>query len=114
MPAFSETTLKPEDVLSLAAYLKDPVAGEGNPENPQVNRAAPPPPAGQTRFYGQFGLLSAPRTAFRLLVHPGRRSSLTISTPARSNGAGRLERHPVWRQRESRIQEAPPSLETAP
>jgi quinoprotein glucose dehydrogenase len=55
MPAFSETTLKPEDVLSLSAYLKDPVAGEGNPENPQVNRSAPPPPAGQTRFYGQFG-----------------------------------------------------------
>ena len=55
MPAFSMTALKPEDILSLAAYLKDPVAGEGNPENPQVNAAAPPPPSGQTRFYGQFG-----------------------------------------------------------
>jgi quinoprotein glucose dehydrogenase len=55
MPAFSESTLKPEDVLSLAAYLKDPVAGEGNPENPHVNPSAPPPPTGQTRFYGQFG-----------------------------------------------------------
>ena len=55
MPAFSASTLKPEDILSLAAYLKDPVAGEGNPENPHVNPSAPPPPPGQTRFYGQFG-----------------------------------------------------------
>src|ERR1700722_9252790 len=55
MPAFSESTLKPEDILSLAAYLKDPLAGEGNPENPHVNPSAPPPPTGQTRFYGQFG-----------------------------------------------------------
>ncbi len=55
MPAFSASTLKPEDILSLAAYLKDPVAGEGNPENPHVNPSAPPPPTGQTRFYGQFG-----------------------------------------------------------
>ena len=44
MPAFSETTLKPEDILSLAAYLKDPVAGEGNPENPQVNVPRRPRP----------------------------------------------------------------------
>jgi quinoprotein glucose dehydrogenase len=57
MPAFSESTLKPEDILSLSAYLKDPIAGEGNPENPQVNSSAPPPPAGQTRFYGQFGFV---------------------------------------------------------
>lgn len=57
MPAFSETTLRPEDILALSAYLKDPVAGEGNPENPQVNASAPPPPAGQTRFYGQFGFV---------------------------------------------------------
>jgi quinoprotein glucose dehydrogenase len=55
MPAFSASTLKPEDIQSLAAYLKDPVAGEGNPENPHVNPSAPPPPTGQTRFYGQFG-----------------------------------------------------------
>jgi quinoprotein glucose dehydrogenase len=55
MPAFSASALKPEDILSLAAYLKDPVAGEGNPENPHVNPSAPPPPTGQTRFYGQFG-----------------------------------------------------------
>ncbi|MGC2400603.1 MAG: PQQ-binding-like beta-propeller repeat protein [Acidobacteriaceae bacterium] len=57
MPAFSESALKPEDVLSLSAYLKDPVAGEGNPENPHVNPSAPPPPTGQTRFYGQFGFV---------------------------------------------------------
>ena len=57
MPAFSPSTLTPEDILSLAAYLKDPMAGEGNPENPQVNPAAPPPPAGLTRFYGQFGFV---------------------------------------------------------
>ncbi len=57
MPAFSETTLTPEDLLTLAAYLKDPIAGEGNPENPQVNPSAPPPPTGQTRFYGQFGFV---------------------------------------------------------
>ena len=57
MPAFSESTLKPEDILSLSAYLKSPAAGEGNPENPHVNSSAPPPPAGQTRFYGQFGFV---------------------------------------------------------
>jgi quinoprotein glucose dehydrogenase len=57
MPAFSQTALKPEDILSLAAYLKDPIAGEGNPENPHVNSSAPPPPSGQTRFYGQFGFV---------------------------------------------------------
>jgi quinoprotein glucose dehydrogenase len=55
MPAFSESTLGPQDVLSLAAYLKDPAAGEGDQENPQVNSSAPAPPPGQTRFYGQFG-----------------------------------------------------------
>jgi quinoprotein glucose dehydrogenase len=57
MPAFSESVLKPEDVLSLSSYLKDPIAGEGNPENPFVNPAAAPPPSGQTRFYGQFGFV---------------------------------------------------------
>jgi len=57
MPAFSETALRPEDILALSAYLKDPVAGEGNPENPQVNASAPAPPTGQTRFYGQFGFV---------------------------------------------------------
>ena len=57
MPAFSETAITPEQLLALAAYLKDPIAGEGNPENPQVNPSAPPPPTGQTRFYGQFGFV---------------------------------------------------------
>ena len=57
MPAFSETAITPEQLLALAAYLKDPIAGEGNPENPQVNPSAPSPPPGQTRFYGQFGFI---------------------------------------------------------
>ena len=79
MPAFSETTLKPEDILSLAAYLKDPVAGEGNPENPQVNRAAPPPPPGQTRFYGQFGFTFRAKNGLL-----GLQSSLVVARCLRS------------------------------
>jgi len=59
MPAFSETTLKTDDVAALAAYLKDPAAGEAVSATPApVQKAAAPtgaPPAGQTRFYGPFG-----------------------------------------------------------
>ncbi|HTF72118.1 MAG TPA: c-type cytochrome, partial [Edaphobacter sp.] len=57
MPAFSVTTLRPEDVDSLAAYLKDPAAGEAVAATPVRKASAPPGPApvGQTRFYGPFG-----------------------------------------------------------
>jgi quinoprotein glucose dehydrogenase len=59
MPAFSETTLKPDDVAALAAYLKDPAAGEAVSATPApVQKTSGPtglPPAGQTRFYGPFG-----------------------------------------------------------
>jgi quinoprotein glucose dehydrogenase len=57
MPAFSMTTLKLEDVDALAAYLKDPAAGEAVPAAPVRKASAPPgpAPAGQTRFYGPFG-----------------------------------------------------------
>ena len=79
MPAFSETTLKPEDILSLAAYLKDPVAGEGNPENPQVNPSAPPPPTGQTRFYGQFGFTFRAKNGLSRI-----QSSMVVSRGLRS------------------------------
>ena len=52
MPAFSETTLKPEDLRNLAAYLKDPMVGEAAAAKSAAENA---PPAGQVRYYGQFG-----------------------------------------------------------
>jgi quinoprotein glucose dehydrogenase len=57
MPAFSETALKPVDVEALAAYLKNPVAGEAVSETKPVQKASAvyAPPPGQTRFYGPFG-----------------------------------------------------------
>ncbi|RZU29718.1 PQQ-binding-like beta-propeller repeat protein [Edaphobacter modestus] len=57
MPAFSETTLKPEDVTFLAAYLTDPVAGEAAAVASVRKASAPagPAPEGQTRYYGPFG-----------------------------------------------------------
>lgn len=57
MPAFSETALKSEDVEALAAYLKNPAAGEAVSENKPVQKgsAVYAPPPGQTRFYGPFG-----------------------------------------------------------
>ena len=54
MPAFSEQTLTPEKVESLSAYLKDPPAGEIPPGH-GGKLLIPPPPDGQTRFYGPFG-----------------------------------------------------------
>ena len=58
MPAFSEGSLTPRTFDTLAAYLADPVAGERPPErrNPRPERPPlPPPPEGQTRYYGPFG-----------------------------------------------------------
>jgi quinoprotein glucose dehydrogenase len=52
MPAFSETALSPQDISSLAAYLKNPDLGEAS-EAPESSHIAAPP--GQKRFYGQFG-----------------------------------------------------------
>ncbi len=57
MPAFSETALKSEDVEALAAYLKNPPAGEAVSEKTPVQKSSAvyAPPPGQTRFYGPFG-----------------------------------------------------------
>jgi quinoprotein glucose dehydrogenase len=57
MPAFSETTITPKDVTALAAYLKDPVAGEAVSEMPVQEAASQSEaaPVGHTRFYGPFG-----------------------------------------------------------
>jgi quinoprotein glucose dehydrogenase len=52
MPAFSDTALKPDDITALAAYLTDPIAGESTTA---LQAEGSPLPAGQTRFYGQFG-----------------------------------------------------------
>ncbi|HZY71517.1 MAG TPA: PQQ-binding-like beta-propeller repeat protein [Edaphobacter sp.] len=57
MPAFSETALKPEDVEALAAYLKNPAAGEAPAEKKPVQKSSAvyAPPPGQIRYYGPFG-----------------------------------------------------------
>lgn len=52
MPAFSKTTLTPEQLGYLAAYLKNPELGEAAAAKLAAKNAAP---AGQVRYYGQFG-----------------------------------------------------------
>jgi quinoprotein glucose dehydrogenase len=52
MPAFPETALSRQDVIFLAAYLKNPELGEASEVSESSHIAAPP---GQKRFYGQFG-----------------------------------------------------------
>lgn len=54
MPAFTESALPPEQVEFLAAYLRDPAAGEANASS---ESSKIPPPSGQARFYGQFGFI---------------------------------------------------------
>jgi quinoprotein glucose dehydrogenase len=55
MPSFSEATLTPANVESLAAYLRNPAGGTVPSTAVRVRPPVPPPPAGQTRFYGPFG-----------------------------------------------------------
>ncbi len=57
MPGFSETTVSQTDLDAVAAYLNNPVAGA----LPSGGRGgnAPPPPAGQTRYYTPYGTLNA-------------------------------------------------------
>jgi quinoprotein glucose dehydrogenase len=55
MPSFSEATLTPPNVESLAAYLRNPAGGTEPSTAVRVKPPVPPPPAGQTRFYGPFG-----------------------------------------------------------
>jgi quinoprotein glucose dehydrogenase len=55
MPAFSESTLTADRVNSLAAYLKNPAAGETPAGGRGARAPIPPPPTGQTRFFGPFG-----------------------------------------------------------
>ena len=112
MPAFSASTLKPEDILSLAAYLKDPVAGKGNPENPHVNPSAPPPPTGQTRFYGPFGFTFRANNGLPGFSPPW--SSLVAYDLNNGTfyGVGRSERHRAWLLRESQTPAVRLLLET--
>jgi quinoprotein glucose dehydrogenase len=55
MPSFSESTLTADRVNSLAAYLKNPSAGEAPAAGRGARAPIPPPPTGQTRFFGPFG-----------------------------------------------------------
>ncbi|HEX5434600.1 MAG TPA: c-type cytochrome, partial [Candidatus Angelobacter sp.] len=54
MPAFSPSMLSADYIRFLAAYLQDPVAGESSANSESTRN---PPPAGQVRYYGQFGAL---------------------------------------------------------
>lgn len=54
MPQFSQSMLSDEQVHELAAYLSDPAAGESTAAS---ESAKMPPPAGQTRYFGQFGFV---------------------------------------------------------
>jgi quinoprotein glucose dehydrogenase len=65
MPPFSEATLTPRNLEALMAYLVNPAAGAAPPAAGQETEkrapstrerpTVPPPPAGQTRYYGPFG-----------------------------------------------------------
>jgi quinoprotein glucose dehydrogenase len=57
MPGFSETALPKQDFDALSAYVLNPAAGAlpGGGRGQQ----APPPPAGQTRYYTPYGTLNA-------------------------------------------------------
>jgi quinoprotein glucose dehydrogenase len=54
MPAFSEGSLTPAHVDALTAYLRNPEAATATAGSTRTSNV-PPPPAGQTRFYGPFG-----------------------------------------------------------
>src|SRR5262245_13080385 len=55
MPGFPESTLTSRNLDELALYLDNPSAGAPLPGRDR--RPTPPPPPGQTRYYGQFGNL---------------------------------------------------------
>jgi len=66
MPAFSEATLTTANLEALMAYLVNPAAGAARAPAPgqeterrtspvRERPAVPPPPPGQTRYYGPFG-----------------------------------------------------------
>jgi quinoprotein glucose dehydrogenase len=55
MPAFDE--LDPQNLDALEAYLVDPAAGTPPTAPQRAGTPVPPPPEGQTRFYGPFGNL---------------------------------------------------------
>jgi len=54
MPSFAESRLPSAELDAIAAYVANPVAG-GAPV--RGTTSVPPPPEGQTRFFGQFGNL---------------------------------------------------------
>ncbi|HKE25444.1 MAG TPA: PQQ-binding-like beta-propeller repeat protein [Bryobacteraceae bacterium] len=57
MPAFPE--LSQQDTDALAAYLLNPAAGVIAGRGGRGSQQAPPPPAGQTRYYTPYGTLNA-------------------------------------------------------
>jgi len=57
MPAFPE--LSQQDTDALAAYLLNPAAGVIAGRGGRGGQQAPPPPAGQTRYYTPYGTLNA-------------------------------------------------------
>jgi quinoprotein glucose dehydrogenase len=57
MPGFPVSAISAAHVDALIAYLVNPAAG-APPQRPRGNQPPlPPPPEGQTRYYGQFGNL---------------------------------------------------------
>ena len=108
MPAFSESTLKPEDILSLSAYLKDPIAGEGNPETRRSTPPLPLPPQARRVFTVSLALCFMPTMACSRSALHGLPSWPMTSMQARSSGADPSERHPVSPPGVSKIRAARP------
>lgn len=52
MPGYSDTTITPQQLDSLIAYLLNPAAGA--PPRPRSGPPVPPPPPGQTRYYAPY------------------------------------------------------------
>lgn len=67
MPAFTETALPPVDIGYLAAYLRNPAAGEATPASDMSHSALP---QGQVRFYGQFGFVFRAKNGLPALSPP--------------------------------------------
>jgi quinoprotein glucose dehydrogenase len=52
MPGYADTTITPQQLDSLIAYLLNPAAGA--PRRPRSGPPVPPPPPGQTRYYAPY------------------------------------------------------------
>ena len=59
MRAFAETTLTPQNLDALMAYVANPAAGAMPAGGGRGGNPPPPPPEGQTRYYTPYGTLNA-------------------------------------------------------